>query len=888
MSSAAAPRGPRASLPRPPTEPPTDNRDDPSLPSSPTGPSRSPSLSPPPSAWQGWRPPRAAAARGIALSPSTNAPQMSGPRVGGSSDAPQSPLSLLAGLDPHARAGEHSLSYDMSDHGSHIVSRQTSASSLVKFVETSPTRGRETRPVAYEHPSLTGSVGHAAVAQSLSNTSSGQDSDEVQGSSTTTNNSSPEHLNPLRAAEETSMNPWQEDIYADSLQPHLQDRLPFPSAGIRSDGEHSKISDRGGGRGGRLTPINSHRPDLAKARSFLNIKPSDQELLLPNLSIIPPPSFGAGLYDGPEDDDDMHGGWTPPDKHPSKSGREPFNRRGCGDGGLPFAHSRASRKRSDMGDDRIHLCSDLRGFLNVATLALLATALVFVFAGWPILTTYLPHHRHGGAGDGPEALSPEDAQRIGYNQATVRSPSGLRLNSSGGVKWNFMRTSLVDSDTPADQLYKMGTRGRRMKLVFSDEFNVDNRTFFPGDDPIWTAQDLYYWGTGDYEYYHPSAITTRGGHLVIRMSQEPINGRNFKSGMLNAWNQMCFTGGRVEVAVQLPGAPDITGYWPAAWLMGNLGRAGYGASTHGMWPYTYNHCSVGTLANQTYGPNGTGGPQAAEMTGVYVAQYGPGLSYLPGQRLSRCTCLSSTDHPGPKNADGTWMGRSSPELDIFEASAIDKGEGVNSMSLQLGPFDSGYNLTRPDLTMVYHPERGDQLNPYTGSVYQQAVSALIKTDQSAYERTDKNFATYGLEYTPASELQNDGNVTWLSGGDLAWTLLGAALGPNELTEIGQRLIPQEPMYPIINFGISSSFTWVDWEKLVFPSEMLIDHVRIWQYEDEINLGCDGLNGAMPTAAYIRKHFEAYFDQNLTTWTAPRDRAGYGKKFPGNALLNECD
>lgn len=36
-----------------------------------------------------------------------------------------------------------------------------------------------------------------------------------------------------------------------------------------------------------------------------------------------------------------------------------------------------------------------------------------------------------------------------------------------------------------------------------------------------------------------------------------------------------------------------------SWAMGNLGRAGYGASLDGMWPYTYDACDVGTVANQT-------------------------------------------------------------------------------------------------------------------------------------------------------------------------------------------------------------------------------------------------------------------------------------------------
>ena len=36
-----------------------------------------------------------------------------------------------------------------------------------------------------------------------------------------------------------------------------------------------------------------------------------------------------------------------------------------------------------------------------------------------------------------------------------------------------------------------------------------------------------------------------------------------------------------------------------SWALGNLGRAGYGASLEGMWPYTYDTCDVGTVKNQT-------------------------------------------------------------------------------------------------------------------------------------------------------------------------------------------------------------------------------------------------------------------------------------------------
>jgi len=69
--------------------------------------------------------------------------------------------------------------------------------------------------------------------------------------------------------------------------------------------------------------------------------------------------------------------------------------------------------------------------------------------------------------------------------------------------------------------------------------------------------------------------------------------------MMSTWNKFCFTGGYIETNVSLPGLNNVAGLWPAIWTMGNLGRAGYGTSFEGMWPYSYNSCDVGTVANQS-------------------------------------------------------------------------------------------------------------------------------------------------------------------------------------------------------------------------------------------------------------------------------------------------
>ena len=53
------------------------------------------------------------------------------------------------------------------------------------------------------------------------------------------------------------------------------------------------------------------------------------------------------------------------------------------------------------------------------------------------------------------------------------------------------------------------------------------------------------------------------------------------------------------------------------------------------WPYSYDSCDVGTLANQSYfgRPNE---PAAAHVGGDEVED--GELSFLPGQKLSACTC----------------------------------------------------------------------------------------------------------------------------------------------------------------------------------------------------------------------------------------------------------
>jgi beta-glucanase (GH16 family) len=66
------------------------------------------------------------------------------------------------------------------------------------------------------------------------------------------------------------------------------------------------------------------------------------------------------------------------------------------------------------------------------------------------------------------------------------------INATGQVMEG--RFSLIDKDTPQDVYTKASPYdGRQLQLVFSDEFNINGRTFWPGDDPFWEATDLWYW-----------------------------------------------------------------------------------------------------------------------------------------------------------------------------------------------------------------------------------------------------------------------------------------------------------------------------------------------------------------------------------------------------------
>lgn len=146
--------------------------------------------------------------------------------------------------------------------------------------------------------------------------------------------------------------------------------------------------------------------------------------------------------------------------------------------------------------------------------------------GYPVITFY-----------DPDSLPSLIAHRFGTPNATGQIPQLIG---------NF---GLIDHDTPK-VFYTMPSwadNHTEMQLVFSDEFNTDGRSFYPGDDPYWEAVDLHYWvryvlvvstrnnhwpsqATNNLEWYDPEAITTQNGSLVITLSEKETHGLDFEGG----------------------------------------------------------------------------------------------------------------------------------------------------------------------------------------------------------------------------------------------------------------------------------------------------------------------------------------------------------------------
>ncbi|KAG9123422.1 Fructose-bisphosphate aldolase 1, partial [Ceratobasidium sp. 392] len=163
----------------------------------------------------------------------------------------------------------------------------------------------------------------------------------------------------------------------------------------------------------------------------------------------------------------------------------------------------------------------MRGIANLGCLITLALGLVTLFAGYPLIVHFTQ-----------KEMSTQGGYNLGGINATGQVPE---------IPGNF---GLIDRDTPREAYtHKSFEDGTEWDLVFSDEFNTDGRTFYPGDDPYWEAVDLHYWGTNNLEWYSPDMVTTSNGYLNITLARQKWRDLDYKGGLIASWNKFCFTGG---------------------------------------------------------------------------------------------------------------------------------------------------------------------------------------------------------------------------------------------------------------------------------------------------------------------------------------------------------
>ncbi len=424
-----------------------------------------------------------------------------------------------------------------------------------------------------------------------------------------------------------------------------------------------------------------------------------------------------------------------------------------------------------------------------------------------------------------------------------------------------------------------------LHLVMSDEFEEDGRSFAIGDDPVFEALNKPDNTNQAIQFYNSTSeyVTTKDGSLVIRTKAvktswvewdnslyQPVERtKNYTSGMVQTWNKFCFTGGILEMSIQLPGHADSGGLWPAAWLMGNLARATYEKSVQYIWPWSYDSCD-GNIQDL---------PSKQEIS---ACDANPGYKFNPNQ------------------------GRGAPEIDIFE---VMPGHQMPGFSKPLQAFMSTSLQVAPGLPKNIRPKNGEMLNenstwykdlkigatgqynygfwgqecgPETDNTprkvhkyWEDAISVNTNLNASHFE----SHHVYRLEWQPGK----DGYLYWYLDNDLIFGIDGNS--PHELTG---SLIPQEPMYLIFNTAISHRWgmpepcditkcptCWRCYDCLNpecqctlpdgmkncknLPAEMKIDYVRLYQDKSDPTHSIDCSPPHYPTKDFIIAFSERYED-----------------------------
>ena len=439
----------------------------------------------------------------------------------------------------------------------------------------------------------------------------------------------------------------------------------------------------------------------------------------------------------------------------------------------------------------------------------------------------------------------------------------------------------VDESTPAESRTAVSEMdGLSHAIAFSDEFNIPGRTFNDGDDSRWAALRTMPYSNEQLNFYSPGmALTSASGVLEIRVDAKrtplpvanpssrlgfDLHEATFRSAMLQSWDKFCFSGGIVEARARMPGSASMLGLWPAFWMMGNLGRAAYKASTDGLWPFLFDECvgedaadcaTTGTCdcaasqcdkqritacaAHPPHGLNSRQGRGAPEIDVLEVQPGGATFSY-DKQHTATKGCPGPLD---PKVADALNFEQpfASTSLQVAPGVRYDADQrptkecapttyvqpaawggkrvmqwypALSDMAHYGSNVSTAYRVTAnyyfwgDDFKHVSFP-RMDGTTHHADDFQTDALSANTKLDQSFFD----SYHTYRVEWRPGAH----GFIRWSLDGKLQFQIDAAVLATpfnisvngSALGKLRPRHLPTEPMYLIFNLDISQRWGWPD-------------------------------------------------------------------------------
>ena len=441
--------------------------------------------------------------------------------------------------------------------------------------------------------------------------------------------------------------------------------------------------------------------------------------------------------------------------------------------------------------------------------------------------------------------------------------------------------------------------GRKYNLVFSDEFNVEGRKFHDGQDPRWTSIHKDDYTNFALQFYNGDLVQTSSGYLNISTIIKDINfhiesknsntgsstmTKNYQSGMVQGWNKFCFTGGIVEISAKLPGKYDIGGFWPAMWLLGNLARATYVGSSNNVWPWSYDSCNYNLIKEQAisacnvvnhYGLHSKQGRGAPEID---ILEAMPGKEKLINTPINK-PYFSTSLQVAPGYPDFRPNVAEVPPKDLWYGHDIEYADG-NETALNI--FFYGMHLAGQTPDMSY-------------------LADAISANTNLYETHFEDFHKYRLEWIPGP----DGYIKWYLDDNFLYSINANALN------LTGAIIPEEPMYLILNTAISSTWGFpqpcpegcacdcFDARKVEcgcgipdrmienFPAEFLIDYVRVYQADGDGSqiVGCS--TEAHPSRKFIEGHLQNYMSKGEKQPLQPIEIGGGSCKENEDCSYGNC-